>query len=115
MLQAGAGRVSACALVLTSSSAMGLCSLGLGRQWQSRLSASAPSPHKKAERGRGLHSNDKGRKKQHSWYLLHAHVPPFARPCAPIQRCTTLDTKRLHPPKCFCTLCFAFIFSQAAL
>lgn len=69
-----AGRVSACALGSTGSSATRLSSLGLGGQGAEQAVSTCPIPTQSAELGRGLHPNSNGKTGQ----LVFPH--PFVTP-----------------------------------
>lgn len=107
----GAGRISACALGSTGSSATRLSSLGLGGRGAEQAVSTCPIPTQSTELGRGLHPNSNGK--------TAAGVPsPLCDPHFNHypQRCAALGWT---PSDCslryLCTLCYAFIFSQAAL
>lgn len=73
-LLVGAGRVSACALGLTGSSATRLSSLSLGWQGAKQAVTTCPIPTQRAELGRGLHPNSNGKAGQ--LVSPHPYVPP---------------------------------------
>lgn len=70
----GAGRVRACALGSTGSSATRLSSLGLGEQGVEQAVSACPIPTQRAELGRGLHPNSNARAGQ--LVSPHPYVPP---------------------------------------